>query len=74
MDELLLRMLPSSLWRDIYDAALEKLEQGLLYAFPGHVAGDGRVVSLPRDLVDLVNEDYAPLGLLEIIVSLLQKS
>ena len=50
------------------DGALEDLEQRLLHALAGHVAGDRRVLALAGDLVDLVDVDDAGLGLLDVVV------
>ena len=48
--------------------ALEDLQQRLLHALAGDVAGDRRVVGLARDLVDLVDVDDPGLGLLDVVV------
>ncbi len=56
-------MLPAALRRHRGDGALEDLEQRLLHAFAGDVAGDAGVFRLPRDLVDLVDVDDAALAL-----------
>jgi hypothetical protein len=53
--------------------ALEDLQQRLLHALAGDVAGDRRVVALARDLVDLVDVDDAPLGPLDVVVGGLQQ-
>ena len=42
--------------------ALDDLEERLLDALAGHVAGDGEVLGLAGDLVDLVDVDDADLG------------
>ena len=73
MDEFLFRMLAAALRRDIHHIPLQELEHGLLNAFARHVTGDGRIVGLAGDLVDLVDEDDAALGLLEVEISLLQQ-
>ncbi len=49
------------------------LEQRLLHALAGDVAGDRRVVRLARDLVDLVDVDDAALGALDVVVGRLQE-
>ena len=69
LQELLLRMLAPALRRHRGDRALDQLEQRLLHALAGHVAGDRRVVRLARDLVDLVDVDDARLGLLDVVVA-----
>ena len=48
--------------------ALEDLQQGLLNALTGDVAGDRRVLALAGDLVDLVDVDDAGLGALDVVV------
>ena len=53
--------------------ALDELEQRLLYALAGHIAGDGRIIGLARNLVDLVDVDNAHLGLLNIVIAFLQQ-
>ena len=48
--------------------ALQDLEQRLLHALAGDVAGDRRVLGLAGDLVDLVDVDDPGLGLLDVVV------
>ncbi len=74
VDEFLLRMLAPSLGRHVYDAAFQKFEHGLLHTFAGYVAGDGGIVGLSGDLVNLVDEDDAPLGFLKVEIGLLQQA
>ena len=62
LDEVLVGVLPAALRRHVGDGALEDLEQRLLDALAGDVAGDRRVVGLARDLVDLVDVDDPALG------------
>ena len=73
LQELLLRMLAPALRRHGGDRPLDELQQRLLHALAGHVAGDRGVVGLARDLVDLVDIDDARLGLLDVVVALLQQ-
>ncbi len=73
LQELLLRMLTAALRRHRGDGAFDQLEQRLLHAFPGHIAGDGGVFRLARNLVDFVDVDNAGLGLLHIVIALLQQ-
>ena len=72
-EELLVRMLASTLRRDARDRALQDLEQRLLHALTRDVARDGRVVRLARDLVDLVDVDDARLGALDVEVGRLDE-
>ena len=68
LDELLVRVLAPALGRDVGPRALEDLEQRLLDALAGDVAGDRRAVRLAGDLVDLVDVDDAGLGALDVPV------
>ena len=68
LDELLVGMLTPALWRHARRGALQDLQQRLLNALTGHVPGDRRVLTLTRDLVDLVDVDDSGLGLLDVIV------
>ena len=68
LDEVLVRVLAAALRRHVGDGALDDLEQRLLHALAGDVAGDRWVVALARDLVDLVDVDDAALGALDVEV------
>ena len=68
LDELLVRVLAPALRRHRRGRALEDLQQRLLHALAGDVAGDRRVLALASDLVDLVDVDDAGLGLLDVVV------
>ena len=61
LDVFLMGVLAPALRRDVGDGALDDLQQRLLHALAGDVAGDARVVRLARDLVDLVDVDDAGL-------------
>jgi len=67
------RVFASPLRWHVGDRALQHLQQGLLYPFAGHIAGDRGVFTLAGDLVDLIDVDDAALGLFHIQVSLLQQ-
>jgi hypothetical protein len=56
------------LGRDRGSRALEDLQERLLHAFAGDVAGDRRVVGFARDLVDLVDVDDSGFCLLDVVV------
>src|SRR3954454_13210895 len=73
LQELLLRMLASTLRRYRRDGAFYDLEQRLLHALARDVAGDREVVGLAADLVDLIDIDDAALGALDIVVGRLQQ-
>src|SRR5450756_3032316 len=57
LDEVLVRVLATTLRWHIGERAFEDLEQGLLHALAGDIARDRRVVRLAGDLVDLVDVD-----------------
>ena len=59
---------------DVGHGAFEQLQQGLLNTFPGDITGDGGVLALARDLVDLVDVDDSALGLIDVQVSFLQQA
>ena len=71
--ELLVRVLAPALRRHVGDGALEDLEQRLLDALARDVAGDGGVLVLARDLVDLVDVDDPLLALLDVAARRLQE-
>ena len=66
-------MLAATLRRHRCNGALNQLQQRLLHALTRHVAGNRRVIRLPRNLVDFIDIDDAGLGLLDVVVALLQQ-
>src|SRR5204862_2273153 len=72
-EELLVGMLATALRRHGSDGSLENLQQRLLHALAGDVARYGRVIRLPRDLVDLVDVDDPGLRLLDVEVGRLDQ-
>ena len=68
LDELLVRVLAPALRRHRRRGALQDLQQRLLHALAGDVAGDRRVLRLAGDLVDLVDVDDPGLGPLDVVV------
>ncbi len=54
LDELLLGVFSAALWGNEHFGAFRQLEQALLHALAAHIAGDGEVIALARDLVDLI--------------------
>ena len=73
LDELLMRVLAAALWRNSSCRAFEDLQQCLLNSLTRYVTGDRRVFALACDLVDLVDVDDAGFGLLDVVISGLQK-
>lgn len=68
LDHFLIRMLASALRRHVRHGAFQDLQESLLDAFTGDVAGDGDVLGLLGDLVDFIDVDDAALGFLDVIV------
>ena len=62
LQEFLVGVLAPAQRRHVGHGALDDLEQRLLHALAGDVAGDGGVLALARDLVQLVDVDDALLG------------
>src|SRR5215469_2888002 len=73
LDELLMRMLAPALRRYRRRRAFEDLQQRLLHALAGDVAGNRRVLALARDFVDLVDVDDPGLCLLDVVVGRLDE-
>lgn len=73
LDELLLGVFAPALGRYVHHRPFEYLQQRLLHAFARDVARDGGIVALARDLVDLVDENDAPLGLCHVVVGNLKQ-
>ena len=73
LDVLLFGMLASALGRHVGHRSFEHLQEGLLHALAGDVAGDGDVLAGLADLVDFVDVDHAPLGRLEVEVGGVQE-
>jgi hypothetical protein len=73
LDELLVRVLAPALRGHRGRRALQDLQQRLLHALARHVTGDGGVLALAGDLVDLVDVDDARLGPLDVVVGRLDQ-
>src|SRR6202035_3807937 len=69
----LVRVLAAALRRNVGNRALQYLEQRLLHAFAGNVAGNGGVLVLLGDLVDLIDINDALLRFLYVAVGGLQQ-
>ena len=74
LDEILVRVLPAALGRYIGHGALHNFQQRLLHTLAGDVPGNGSVLALPGDLVDLVHVDNAVLGPLHVKVRRLEQA
>src|SRR5690606_38802524 len=68
LQEVLLRMLATTLGRHVGHRPLDDLQERLLHAFTRNVAGDGRVVALATHLVDFVDVDDSALGALDVVI------
>ena len=73
LDELLVRVLASTLRRHRSHRALKNLQQRLLHALARNVPGNRRILRLARYLVDLVDVDDASLRLVHVVVGGLQQ-
>ncbi len=71
--ELLVRMLASTLRRNVGNRAFEDFQESLLHALAGNVASDGRILVLAADLIDLIDVDNALLSAVHIAVCCLKK-
>ena len=67
-------MLAPALRRHGSHGTFQKLQEALLHAFTAHVASDGGVRSLARNLVDFVDKDNAAFGTGYIVVGSLQQA
>ena len=68
LQELLMGVLASALGGHVGHGAFQDLQQCLLDTLARDVPGDGGVLALPGDLVDLVHVDDAPLSQLNVVV------
>src|SRR5262249_5272104 len=73
LEKFLLRVLAPALGPDRRHGAFDDLEQRLLDALAGNVAGNRGVVTLARNLVDFVDVYDAALASLDIVVGVLQQ-
>src|SRR5579863_10017199 len=71
--EFLVGMFAAPLRRDVGVGAFEDLEQRLLHALAGNVAGDGRVFVFASDLVYFVNVDDSGLSAAYVAIGCLQQ-
>ena len=73
-DAIRIRVLPPALGLHAHDIPLYDLQEGLLDALAGHVAGDGRVLVLLGDLVAFVQHHDAVLRPGDIIVAVAEQA
>ena len=73
LNELLVRVLASTLGRNRCRCSLEDLQQRLLHTFTADIPGDRRVLALASHLVDLVDVDDAGLRPIDVVVSRLDE-
>src|SRR6185437_11276713 len=71
--ELLVRVLAPALRRHVGHSALEDFQEGLLHAFAGNIAGDGRVFVLLGNFINFVYVYDSLLGLLDVSIGRLQE-
>ena len=63
-----MRMLSATLGRYACHGTLDDLQQCLLYALTGYITGNGYILTLFRDLIDLINIYDTVLGTFHIVV------
>ena len=64
----LMRMLSASLRGHIGCCPFDDLKKRLLYAFTGHISGDGNILRLLGNLVNLINIDDSILCAVNVII------
>ena len=74
LDKLLVGMLAAALGGHIGHSALQDLQQGLLHALAGNIAGDGGIFALSGDLIHLVDVNDAALRLFDVVVGSLDQA
>ena len=67
-------MLAASLWRNVHHGSLQQFQESLLHTLTAHVAGDGWIVALAGNLVNLVDEHDTALGSLHIVIGHLEQT
>src|SRR6185436_9736009 len=72
-EELLVRMLATTLRRHVRNRPFENLQERLLHAFTRHVACDRRVLILTTNLIDLVDVDDPLLRTFDVTIRSLQE-
>jgi hypothetical protein len=73
LEEVLVRMLSATLGWNVRDAAFDDLQESLLHALAGDIAGDARVIRLAGDFVALADVDDALFGLLDVEIGRLDE-
>ena len=74
MDVILIRMLSSSLWRNIDHRSFQKFQQALLHTFTTYITGNRRIITLTCNLIYLINKDNTSFCCSNIIVGNLKQS
>ena len=74
MHIVLIGMLASTLWRNVYDRTFQQFEQTLLYTLTRNIACDTWIVTLAGYLVYFINKNNATFSCGLIVVSYLQQA
>ena len=74
LNVLLLGVLATTARRHVGDGAFNQLQEGLLDAFAGHIAGDRDITRGPGDFVDFIDVDDARLGPLDVVIGVLKQA
>ena len=73
LDKLLLGVLAATVGRHVAHGALQDLQQRLLHTLAAHITGDGGILALAGDFVDLIDVDDTHLCLLHIKIRRLKQ-
>ena len=74
MDIILIRVLSSSLWRNVDHCSFQKFQQALLYTLTTYITGNRRIIALTCNLIYLINKDNTPFSGSYIIIGYLEQS
>src|SRR4051794_16061713 len=55
LNKLLLWMLPTAFWRNVSNGTFNNFQKGLLNAFAAHIASNGWIFTLTRNLIHFIN-------------------
>ena len=55
LNQLLFRVLSSSLWWNQYFCSFQQFQQSLLYTFTTYITGNRRIIAFARNLINFIN-------------------
>ena len=74
MNIVLIRMLAATLGRYIHHGTFKKFQKSLLNTLTADITGNGRIVALTGNLINLINKDNTTLRRIYIIIGHLQQT